>query len=569
MTDMMRWALLCAVLLPWMLPAWAQQESAQPTTVDGGTQLPNTPALKLDITRAAVRGMVRDAATGQGIARVLVTLEGDADTATLTDGEGRFELADVLVGPQSFVLRKPGYKDRITGTPGNEGGASESHNVIVAAAMPELIFTMARSAVLGGVVRFDSGEPAEGISVHLARRAMENGRFVWQMGNAAKTRTDGSFRIAALDAGVYALYTDHHLEQNDDPTQDGDRTTQPQMPVWGYAAIYAPSARDAGEVQPITLTSGDEQQNNITLIRERFQPVTVSIAGGSAAKAFQATVEDAAGRALPYTAQYDVATRSLHLMLPDGSYHLAIVSPRSVPANDAACFEGAVELQVAGKPVQMHANVVPQLALPVQVVVQHHTASTTPRIHISLIATMARGWIDDSELQLFAEGSTSTESFGGWLDAGRYWLHTLLNGRGLCVASLTAGSMNLAREPLAVALGGSTQPLTLTLRDDCAKLTLALPEGLRTLSIGEESFYTVYAVPQFDSTADLQPLTLRPSSGGVATLEDLSPSNYRIYVFAGAHALEYRKPEALPSTGQEIQLAPGATRELVVEVPQP
>ncbi len=64
---------------------------------------------------------------------------------------------------------------------------------------------------------------------------------------------------------------------------------------------------------------------------------------------------------------------------------------------------------------------------------------------------------------------------------------------------------------------------------------------------GEEPFYTAYAVPDFDSTADVVPVTLRPSNGGTATLEDLTPGSYHVYVFNSTARLEYRDRSALAS----------------------
>ena len=115
-------------------------------------------------------------------------------------------------------------------------------------------------------------------------------------------------------------------------------------------------------------------------------------------------------------------------------------------------------------------------------------------------------------------------------------------------------------------------PMELILREDCAKLTLNLPQALDALAPGEEPFYTVYVVPEFDSTGDVQPSTLRPSTGGSVTLENLTPGSYRVYTFEGPARLEYRNPAALavlPNPGQEVTLSPGSTSNLVLEVPGP
>jgi hypothetical protein len=118
-------------------------------------------------------------------------------------------------------------------------------------------------------------------------------------------------------------------------------------------------------------------------------------------------------------------------------------------------------------------------------------------------------------------------------------------------------------------MAGASAPLVLALRDDCGRLTLSLP-GSVGLGAGEERFYTVYAVPDFDSTEDVVPQTLRPSTGGSITLTGLTPGNYHVYTLDKPIALEYRNPDVLARLrGQAVVVAPGAETQLTVEVPQP
>jgi hypothetical protein len=84
-----------------------------------------------------------------------------------------------------------------------------------------------------------------------------------------------------------------------------------------------------------------------------------------------------------------------------------------------------------------------------------------------------------------------------------------------------------------------------------------------------EPFYTVYVVPEFASTEDVVPQTLRPSTGGRVTLSGLTPGNYHVYAFDHPVALEYRNPAVLAGLqGQAITISPGETSDLVVEVGQ-
>ena len=140
--------------------------------------------------------------------------------------------------------------------------------------------------------------------------------------------------------------------------------------------------------------------------------------------------------------------------------------------------------------------------------------------------------------------------------------------RTVCEASFTAGGASVGREPLVLGVTGSTVPLTLSLRDDCAKLTLSLPCSV-AYTAGEERAYTVYVVPDFDSTHDVVPQTLRTSTGGRVTLTGLTPGNYRVYTFDRPVALEYRNSAVLGSLpSQAVSLEANADAELTVEVPQ-
>jgi hypothetical protein len=109
--------------------------------------------------------------------------------------------------------------------------------------------------------------------------------------------------------------------------------------------------------------------------------------------------------------------------------------------------------------------------------------------------------------------------------------------------------------------------LNLALRDDCATLNLSLPPAVASLTAGEEPFYTVFVVPDFDSTVDVVPQTLRPSTGAKITLSGLTPGNYHVYTFNRPAALEYRNPSALAGlSGQTVTLSPGSTSDLTLEV---
>jgi hypothetical protein len=549
-------------------PAQDQGQAAQPTT--------------LDRTLATLHGVVRNAATGEALPRALVRIEGDANTGALTDGDGRFEIANIPVGPQHVSVQKPGFLDRGILPDGATSSVGQflvampagGHNILVAAEMPDVVFTLASTGAIRGQVQLSTGEPAEGIAIALAQRTIQEGRLLWQQSATTKTRSDGTFRFGGLADGDYALFSEPSMDSDLDGAPGG--TGQ----LWGYASAYYPDAREPSGLTRIHVANGQETQANLSLTLEPFQAVTAAVLfpqGVPAERAgtnLSAAVLDNAGRQLPYQAQYDEQSHSVQAELPDGSYTLVV---SSIPPQErrrgegdfgTGVLAGSVDVTVAGRTVpNLRVALSAPRPNPVQLIVQRNAMSPMGAGPVEVQISQASGWIDDSVVAEFANGVPPGPLETVYTRPGSYWVHTQ-NERGLCEASFTAGGANLAREPVVLGFSGSAASMELTLRDDCASLQLSLPDTLDSIAAGEEPFFTVYAIPNFDSTSDVAPVTLRASTGGSVTLSGLTPGNYHVYTFAGAVELAYRNRDALAALanrGQAIALSPGATGNLVVE----
>jgi hypothetical protein len=571
-----------------LLHATAQQpEQGQPSQ-----------PLTVDRTLAPVHGMVRSAVTGQPLPRALVRIEGDADTGALTDGEGRFEFPGVPVGPQQFEVVKPGFVDPVFSAVGAQSGMKQfiyamttgAHNVLVAAEMPDLVFTLAPTGSIQGRVELSTGDPAQGIAVHLAGRTIEDGRALWQPGQTANTNSEGIYRFAGLADGPYALYTEPAMETEPATTliETGSAATAERA---GYPCVFYPDAHDQAGAEQIRLRAGEQVQANLNLTLEPFHAVSavVSLPHGQAppsngaGPAFSALVLDAAGHQLPYRAQYDQKSHTIQTQLPNGTYSLLVSSiPRrpNVPtidfgraSQDEEPQVGSVDFAVAGHPVS---NLRVPLSVPRPSPMQLTFAQSATKAasgrdaQITVMAIRAGGWIDGITVNAFPNATGPGPIETQFTLPGSYWMAVHLP-QGLCEASFTAGGVSLAHEPLAVPLSGSAPPLELTLRDDCARLTVSLPETLAGMTAGEEPFYTVYVVPDFDSNVDVIPLTLRPSTGGTSTLENLTPGSYHVYTFPAPVPFEYRNPAALaslPNPGQLVTLSPEASSSLALEAPE-
>jgi hypothetical protein len=556
---------------------------------------------------ASVHGVVRNAASGEPLPRVLVRIEGDADAGVLTDGEGRFEMDGVPAGPQTIRLLKPGFHDRPYATE-EVGFQSDgpAHSVLVAAQMPDLVFSLTPFSAIHGHVELSTGDPAQGITVNLVKQVIRNGRAVWAQARTVKTSGDGAYRFAGLPDGIYVLYTQPELESE----QAVAAGAAASVARTGYPTVFYPDAHDFAAATRIHLAVGEQALANLTLTLEPFQAVSASailpngrLFGEKAAfgsgesnlstPPIVVTVKDGAGLPLAYTAEYNSGTHTIQANLPDGSYALWVAAAtadwagpgQGFPASNAALKSvlatGFVEFSVEGHAV---ANLRVPLSIP-----------SFWRIHLRAIRTalqpaqstsgVSRGLQSMVTVTATRAGTEPNPEGGGDFTAeeagqdlldltsgvlGPVWLSAMVNDHSLCIGSFTAGGVNLAREPLNVGLSSVPLPMELTLRDDCGKLALQLPPSLASFVPGDEPFYTVYVVPDFDSTADLPPMTIHPSSGPILNLDGLTPGSYHVYVFDSPFRLEYRNAAALaalPNAGQAVTLSPGATASLVLEVP--
>lgn len=543
---------------------------------------------------ALLHGIVRDASSGEPLPRTLVSVEGDASTGVLTDGDGKFEIPNLPVGPVVVSLQRPGYLDASSGEASEvmDAIAPAPHNVMLAADMPDVEFSLTPTGAIRGQIDLSNGDPGEGITLTLLRRVLQDGRAGWASSGSTRTRSDGAFRFGGLPPGLYELYTEPSLDSENLnlPVEAGRGAATHQ---WGFATMYYPDAREPSGASKIQLDPGATVQANLTLTRETFQPVMVIAVPPQALVGrnldYSVQVSDISGRALPYPAGFDPNSKMIQASLPDGNYRLAVaassrqtfsldgggVSGRMTVQGPATSLQGSVDVQVAGQPVtNLRVALTEATPIQVQLNVLRNGAGEQPSAAGQFVVTAtpaaqsADQMADEGMVSELATGQYPGPLTGQPLPPGAYWVHTMATPGGYCESAFTAGGANLAREPLLVGPAGVQGVLGLTVRDDCSKLNLSLPETLEGTKPGEEKFYSVFAVPDFDSTSNVQPLTLRPSSGGTITLGGLTPGNYHVYTLEGNASFEYRNPAALAAhPSQAVTLSPGATAELVVTVP--
>lgn len=584
----------CSILLLAAPAILAGQEPTQePVEPLSQTVQPESSAAASQLVE--VHGVVRNGATGEPLPRALVRIEGDASAGALTDGEGRFEISGVASGLQLFRVLKPGYGDAApAGDLGEDITGSSMHNVLVAAGMPELAFSLTPRCSIRGRIELSSGDPAHGIGLVLLKRIVQDGRTVWQAASNTRSNSEGNYRFGNLAEGTYVLFTN--------PAMDSDSITNLVAPGHtaavarnGYASVFYPDARDFAGAAKIRLANGEQAQANMMLTLEPFYPVSAQIlsSNGRAHEAdsrfgspYMVVVTDTAGHQGAYSAQYDPPTQSVQASLPDGTYALQVSTApfwngqdgtHGAPPRFSPSITGSTEFAVSGHALSNLRVVLANSAAGlVQLRINRSASAQTTAVQdeeVHVTVSQDGGLFSDGAMNMLASG-TETEGLqpSNLVQSGTYWVHTQLAQRSLCEESFTGGGINLAREPLVLSSSAGQAPLDLTLRNDCAKLTLSLPATLAGASPGEEPSLTVFAVPDFDTTEDVLPVTLRASTSTTVTLEGLTPGSYHVYAFSQPVQLEYKNRAvlaALPNPGQQVTLTPGATGSLVVEAPAP
>jgi hypothetical protein len=546
------------------------------------TQSPQVPAAHM-----AVRGTVINSATGEPLARALVSIEGDASSAKLTDGEGHFEFQNLATGPQVFSVKKPGFSGENSGVDrGGDlimGGELE-RNVIVAPEMTELTFALTPDSAIHGHLELSTGDPGDNVQVQLIRKNIVNGRAQWSVVAMNTTNSSGNYRFAGLSTGIYMVQT---LPSKDADTFDfsSNAANSIHLPVNGFPATYYSESRAFSNAAQIQLKAGEETQANLNLTLEAFQPVVVKVPHSEAQADRESqsrnslienvSITDESGDPAPYHADYNTEKHQITTHLPDGIYIMYLAGLENMASKQDVSSRirmGAISFAVEGHavsnvslPIGPAEPVTVHLRLPDSVLRQSSTVRNgAPTVFVNF--AHANGPAQDMSQFGSAMQDSITYRPG---TAGRYWANVTPERSGVCAGSFTAGGADLAREPLVLSPSVAPPQLELTLRDDCAKLNLNLPYGASMILPGVEASYSVYVVPDFDSAATVTPLTLRASSGSTVTLESLTPGNYHIYTFTSPKEFEYHNPQVLQEfTGQAITLAPSSTVDVMLEVPE-
>jgi protocatechuate 3,4-dioxygenase beta subunit len=271
---------------------------------------------------ARLNGRVRAAQSGNPLRRAQVTLvsiEGQIRRSTTTDGDGRYEFADLPAGRFSISATKAGYvqlqfgqrRPFETGTP-----------VMVAdgETVPRIDFTLPRGSVIAVRVTDDFGEPLAGAQVQVQRyqygqdgqRRLTNATAGLSPFNGTDDR--GEIRMYGLMPGDYIVSATVRGTQLATGATASDSSE-------GFSPTFYPGTINPAEAQPITVIVGEEASAQFSLAVARMARVNGTVVDSEG--------RPAAGAQLSIVTRTDtsMSSSSAGMVAADGSFSISGVAP--------------------------------------------------------------------------------------------------------------------------------------------------------------------------------------------------------------------------------------------------
>jgi hypothetical protein len=559
----------------------------------GQAQSSSTPS------KNSIHGVVINSVTREPVGHALV-VTGDNRLATMTDDQGRFELAlpdgagsgtsdspnqssnqagffRVTAGggfPAMLTARKPGYLGLDRHSPGRNEITIEGGEVRIAL-VPE-------AKIVGRVVL--PGPHFEGTNVELYRRQILQGRAYWQYAAAATARSNGDFRFADLEPGTYKLFTGELSDR--DPL-----TVQLNGPLYGYPPIYFPNAGDFQTAASIQLSPGVTFQAELSPTRRQYYPVKIPISNPQEGAQLEVSVSVQGRKGPGFELGYNWRDQRIEGALPEGTYLVQALSEAEGRA------VGVVNITVKGGPVEAPPmTLVPTGFIQFKATLERRKAAQSDGQGENTGALLTPGRSTGGELfhvrlepvdefgarELIPPSQTwndTSVTLGGMMP-GSYWVR--VEPQQGFVAAMNAGDTDLLRQPLRVGLGANLL-VDVTLRDDGAELAGTVEDGegrsvtsSAKLTSGLESLYLgstlvpahIYCIPMPESTGQFrQGMALQD---GKFDLTELAPGVFRVLAFDRPQAeLEYRNSEAMSAydgKGQVVRLVGGQKENIRLRV---
>ena len=211
------------------------------------------------VANGTIRGRVVAADSGQPLRRVNVRLMrldppagginrgfGQASSAR-TDGDGKYEFADIPAGRYQIEASKPAYVNQNWGQsqPTAPVKPVELHG---GETLDRIDFSLQRGGVITGRIVDEFGEPLSQVDIRVLQARAVNGRRDLQETGFAATNDLGEFRVFGITPGQYYVKTTWRRGGMADPASP-DRT--------GYPDTFFPGTLTVDDAQRFTVRAGE------------------------------------------------------------------------------------------------------------------------------------------------------------------------------------------------------------------------------------------------------------------------------------------------------------------------
>lgn len=477
--------------------------------------------------RHDVTGTVVNSATGEPIARALVMT---SDTPVLTGADGRFKLANVPEGALTLAAQKPGYFE--CGTQNCEGGGMGHAMVTVHAGMGDVILKLAPESFIEGRILDENGEPVSNLQVMARVERISEGMKQFAPSGASVTDENGSYRIEELMGGKYSVETAPRLEFE-------FAYPDSAAPSEIYPRMFYPNTREPRGAQLLELKPGESARADFVI-----RAVAGVKIGGTVAPRFPwiaLSIADESGEEMPVERRFYAQTGKFEVVVPAGTWTLRFsgngadgvnYSATETVTADSRIIEG---LRVALQPLA---------SVPLKVS-DATNGEEKPDVIVSLVSrdgpAQQSSFFGGPGRSKFSQDANEIAN----VSPGRYMVR--LSAPNRCVEGITSGSVDLTQNDLEIQPGAQTQPINISLREDCATL------DVKVQADNPESRNFVILIPASKASAPL----LGQVTGTTATRFGLlSPGDYQLYAFSSVDGLEYANPEVMREfSGQQVTVS--------------
>jgi hypothetical protein len=442
--------------------------------------------------------------------------------------------------------------------------------------MAPVVLKLTPEGVIYGRITGADGEPIENFAVRVMVSRVVNGRKHWEQQGGQPTDDEGQFRIAELRPGTYYVKAGPGM-------QPLPRLANSQMQPEGYPGTFYPGARDLETATPIQVEPGRQYRAEFSM-----QPVPMYKVAGVVTGVPLGPNGNSMGAAIQlFSSDGDVATAGVRFnpqagtfnmdAVPAGMYTLVVSSQDPVNRRQ---LTARIPLTVTGDVAGVRLVLGPSPTIPVNVRTEPTRADSqqqnrmtvtfdgpngtrtaelaAPPVNV-MLESMGPGLMNRGSYASL-EGQPGNQTFGlRNVQPGTYRVEITPTGSWY-VQSAHCGSVDLLREELQVAIGGSVEPIEVALRDDIASLRGSVSTN------GQPVQATVLVVPA--EAPRLAKLVLSQQDGSFY-VGGLAPGDYRVLALDSADDLEYAEPEGLrdfSASMQSVRLSPNQQGIVTVEL---